>query len=58
MNRQLAARLVLGAFAIVAVFFGFQRESFVDVWKPLLLYAVLAVPAYVVLAKLRARASK
>ncbi len=54
--RRSAARLFIGAFAIVAVFFAFQRERFGEVWKPLLLYSALAVPAFIVLSRLRRRA--
>jgi hypothetical protein len=52
-NRALAARLVLGAFVIVAVFFAFQRDHFVDVWKPLTLYCALGVPAFIALKRMR-----
>ncbi|HEY4221878.1 MAG TPA: hypothetical protein VGO62_11050 [Myxococcota bacterium] len=53
-RRSLAARMVLGAFAVTAVFYAFDRGTFPDnVWKPLGLYIALAVPAYFLLDVLR-----
>lgn len=45
--RAMTIRFVLGPAAIVAAFFFFETErAFSDVWKPLLLYYALAVPAF------------
>ncbi len=55
-RRQLAVRFVLGAAAVVAAFYFFERERpFVEVWKPVLLFAALAIPAFVVLDRVRRR---
>lgn len=46
-GRSLATRFVIGPAAIVAVFFFLEKSRpFSEVWKPLLLYFVLAVPAF------------
>lgn len=58
-RRHLAVRLLLGAAAITAVFFFFEKERpFVEVWKPLLTFAALAVPAFFLLDAVRRRASR
>jgi hypothetical protein len=46
-KRSLAMRFVIGPAAIVAVFFLLETSRpFAEVWKPLLLYFALAVPAF------------
>jgi hypothetical protein len=58
-RRHLAVRLLLGAAAIVAAFFFFERERpFTEVWKPLLTFAALAVPAFFILDKVRRRTAR
>ena len=58
-RRNLAVRLVLGALAIVAAFFFFERErAFTEVWKPLLVFIGLAAPAFLALDYLRRRSTK
>ena len=53
-NRALATRLVMGPAVIAAVFFFLEKERpFTEVWKPLLIYVVIAVPAFFLLDKLR-----
>lgn len=55
-RRQLAVRFVLGAVAVVAAFYFFERERpFVEVWKPVLVFAALAIPAFVILDRVRRR---
>jgi hypothetical protein len=58
-RRHLAVRLLLGAAAIVAVFFFFERERpFVEVWKPLVTFTALALPAFLALDAVRRRAAR
>ena len=46
-KRAMAMRFVVGPAAIVAVFFFLETSRpFAEVWKPLLLYFALAVPAF------------
>ncbi len=52
MDRRFVARLVMGPMIILGVWFAFQREDLLQVWKPLALYAALAVVALVVRWKL------
>ena len=57
MDRRFVARLVMGPMIILAVWFAFQRQDFVQVWKPLALYlglAAVAVALRYVLGKKRA----
>ncbi len=57
-RRHLAVRLLLGAAAVVLAFLFFERERpFEEVWKPVLLFAALAVPAFVVLDRVRRRSA-
>ena len=58
-RRHLAVRLVVGAAAIVAAFFFFERErAFTEVWKPLLVFIGLATPAFLALDYVRRRSAK
>jgi hypothetical protein len=46
-KRSLTMRFFIGPAAIVAVFFFLEKtRPFNEVWKPLLLYFALAVPAF------------
>lgn len=55
-RRALAIRFVLGPAAIVAVFFFLEKtRPFAEVWKPLLLYYAVAIPAFLLIDKLKAR---
>ena len=48
----------MGPAIIAAAFFFLEKNKpFIEVWKPLLLYVVIAVPAFLLLDKMRARAS-
>jgi Na+/H+ antiporter NhaA len=49
------ARFVIPLFAILGIFFVFQRDRMAEVWKPLLAYSVLAGIGFVVSDKLIAR---
>ena len=56
--RQQIVRFVIGPLAIVAAFFFFDRSHpFIEVWKPLLLYYGLAVPAFLLVRYLKWRAA-
>lgn len=55
-RRALAIRFALGPAAIVAVFFFLEKtRPFAEVWKPLLLYYTVAIPAFLLIDKLKAR---
>ncbi len=57
-RKSLAARFALGPLVIVALFyFAENQRPFIDVWKPLLLYYALALPAFFVVEYFRKRAS-
>ncbi len=57
-RRQQLTRFVIGPLAIVAAFFFFDRSgTFIQVWKPLLLYYALAIPGFYLLDRLRRRAA-
>jgi hypothetical protein len=46
-KRTITTRFVIGPAAIAAVFFFLEKSRpFSEVWKPLLLYFALAVPAF------------
>lgn len=56
-RRALTIRFVLGPAAILGVFFFLEKSRpFSDVWKPLLLYVSVAVPAFVLIDRLKRRA--
>lgn len=56
-RRALIIRLLAGPALIVAVFFFLEKtRPFTDVYKPLLLYFCLALPASVVVEKLKHKA--
>ncbi len=58
-RRHLTVRMLLGAAAVTAAFFFFERERpFVEVWKPLVVFAALAVPAFIALDVVRRRSAK
>lgn len=56
-RRALAVRFFLGPAAIVAVFFFLETtRPFVEVWKPLLLYYGTAVPAFILIDRMKRKA--
>ena len=56
-GRTLATRIVMGPAIIAAVFFFLEKDHpFHDVWKPLLFYFVVAVPAFLLLDRFKAGA--
>jgi hypothetical protein len=48
MDKRFIARLVMGPMIILGVWFAFQREDFIGVWKPLALYLALAAVAVLI----------
>lgn len=57
-RRQQLTRFVIGPLAIVAAFFFFDRSGpFIEVWKPLLLYYGLAIPAFFLMERFKRRAA-
>jgi hypothetical protein len=53
-KKNLAIRFALGPALIAAVFFFFEKSRpFAEVWKPLLLYYAIAVPAFFLLDRLK-----
>ena len=57
-RRALAIRFVLGPAVITfAFFFAETNRPFSDVWKPLLLYYALAIPAFFLVDYVKRRAA-
>ena len=53
-RKQQLVRFVIGPLAIVAAFYFFDRSGpFIEVWKPLLLYYGLAIPAFFLVERLK-----
>jgi hypothetical protein len=53
-RRALAIRFVLGPAIIAATFLFFDRSRpFIEVWKPLLLYYGIAIPAFFLIDRLK-----
>ena len=51
-------RFVLGPLAIVAAFYFLETSRpFVEVWKPLVVYYLIAVPAFFLLERFKRRAA-